>query len=411
MISMSKAKTYRYLGAALLAAAVLLCSCSDDTLQDEDEQLATVQVSLTIQTRATTSDGYYEEGVGYENYINIAGGDYRIYFFDSDNKYIASLEPETFVADNDNYTVYSLTGKLSTGLAQLLNSEENGFKIVMLANWGSGYPSTLAAGTTIDDVCEASWSQFNHLYNFELGPNNLIPFFGVTEYNGYTFVRDVVTELQEPISLLRAVAKVEVVLDVEDYDLFTFDEVTLHHYNNKGYCAPDKVYKRGDYDHYNIDGEADRWAADFVEDLHLVNDGNDHTGTGDPEDKSLSFLKTKENSADDGTKETWTAYVPEYDNTTDEDDYSYIEVKLKGYPDTYKIYFADDYDTNDGSSEAYTDKEKTSHRLDIHRNYLYRYYVTLGKNNLLNVHVNKWTAEYENEFVFDTDESEEHNDD
>ncbi|MCD8266138.1 MAG: hypothetical protein LUC33_03180 [Prevotellaceae bacterium] len=380
MSSMSKAKTYSYLAGALLAAALLLCSCSDDTVQEEleDLQTETVQVSLRIQTRATTHDGY-EAGIGYENYINIAGGDYRIYFFDADNHYLTTFEPESFVWDDDDKTVYSMSGRV-----ELSSFDQDDFKIVMLANWGGGYPSDIDESWTIDDICTAECAQFNSFSSFTLSEDNLIPFFGVHEYQGYKFIRDLTTVLDEPLTLLRAVAKVEVILEANDdeaYEDANFEYIRLYRYNSKGYCAPFGVYKQDDYDHDYT------WNLDFVDDLHLLGDANDE----DTEDKYVDMLQSEESS--DGIVGKWIAYVPEYDNTSSEDDYSYIEVKLnyKKYDETDHIYFTQ-YDSN-GLPDM-------TAMYDIHRNYLYRFRVSLV-DGYLRIRTEDWENTFDNVFEFE----------
>lgn len=402
---MTKGQTRHGLGAVLCILALLPCaSCSDGKSEMEEEMTAAgedapVTMSLTIQTRAIQSNvENYERGSKYENYIDINGGDYKICFFTNyeatDDKadpaadtYITSFEPNGyFVTEGDDYYTYSVVGEVPTELLAYSN-----FKVVMLANWGS-YGDLEVGETTIDDICGETWSEDNHnhythLENFELGPGKLIPFYGVHDYEDITFEKGKAVTLPKPVTLLRAMAKVEVVLDVDKDKTFSFEYVTLHRYNEEGYCAPEKVYSKDDYDHDYT------WNSDFVDDVHLVNGYND--GNGTPVEKELPFLQTKERSDED--EETWVAYAPEYDNTTEIDDYSYIEVKLKGYDKTYKIYFAN-YD-DDGKTTAYSDAETDfSDRYDIRRNYLYRFVVSVG--NDIRVFVRKWDNTYENVFEF-----------
>ncbi len=401
---MTKGQTRQALGAVLCALALLPCaSCVDDKYALEEEmteagESAPITMSLTIQTRAIQSDVKdYEKGSIYENYVDVSGGDYRIYFFTSDNKYITRFVPDAFVeTDKDGYTTYSVGGEVPE---ELLDYSD--FKMVVLANWGNTYPDedtsfSFTEETTIDDICEASWSQYDALTDFELGPSNLIPFYGVHEYTGINFKQAKVTTLSDPLTLLRAVAKVEVVLEPDDNELLSFEYVTLHRYNEKGYSAPNGVYSKEDYDHDYT------WDLDFVNHLHLVNGHND--GNGTPEKKELTFLQTQERSVEDNIKETWVAYAPEYRNTdiANPDDYSYIEIKLKGYSRTHKIYFAN-YDEDTGTTTAYRYGEEIedgeySDRYDIRRNYLYRFVVSVG--NDIRVFVRKWDNTYENVFEF-----------
>lgn len=50
--------------------------------------------------------------------------------------------------------------------------------------------------------------------------------------------------LPEPVTLLRAVAKVEVILKTDEHFDLSFSEVKIHRYNKKGYCAPKDVFRR-----------------------------------------------------------------------------------------------------------------------------------------------------------------------
>ncbi|MCD8298057.1 MAG: FimB/Mfa2 family fimbrial subunit [Prevotella sp.] len=375
-----------------LLLSVVHISCADDAEEyGVKMDVPTVRVGIELTTRASksTAEGY-EAGSGYENYIDVARGDFRIYFFDGDDKYIATFEPGSFaLTDEDGYTSYSLLGEVS----QAITDNASHFKVVILANCGGNYveDTDLIQGvTSISDICEPynTGSQnlgiFDHKTDFRLGPDNLLPFYGVREYKDKHFESGKATFLYgEPITLLRAMAKVEVILQLDDVrdDDTTFSDVRICNYNDRGYCAPNGVTSQGEYNY----GE---WSVDYVRKLHLVNAAND----GDYKEKQ--FLKVQERSADNTIKEKWIAYLPEYDNSGD--DYSYIEVKLqeKGKENgPYKIYFAD---YMGGYSE-----DVPSNRYDIQRNSLYRFKVRL-KDGSLDVTVNGWENVWENDFEFGT---------
>ncbi len=322
-------------------------------------------------------DGY-EAGIEYENTVNIDAEDYKIYFFtysSGDEKggtLIAEFTPESITSSSTSTTTrYHMTGDVPDALMEV-----NDFRIVMLANWGS-YPSVTAGTTTIDDLCEGDNTTFNASNKFTLSASNLIPFYGVQEYTNVRFSLGTTTNLAKPISLLRAVAKVEVILTADsDYD--EFDAVSIVNYNSTGYCAPAGVYTADDYDTSasKSPGTSD-WPDEWVANLHLVNNAND-TGS-----KTQAFTKVS-----GATQDTWRIYVPEYDNM--DTDYSYISVTIDG--ETYEVYFAD---YNDGS----TNNTDTSNRLNLKRNNLYRYYVTL-KNRELRVFVETWENVFDNEWKF-----------
>lgn len=169
--------------------------------------------------------GGYEDGETDENYIDITGGNYRIYFFNTDNKFIASFDPYGFItADGNDYRQYNVLGQAPDALVG-----HSTFKMVVLANWPK-YPEDDAniplkeGETTIADICNASWAQYDCLTDGKTNPTSvaldpdagrLMPFYGVHEYNDVTFKPGVATILPEPVTLLRAMAKVEVILQTE----------------------------------------------------------------------------------------------------------------------------------------------------------------------------------------------------
>ncbi len=397
-----------------LAAVFLLSlvSCVYDAEDDDDGSVggsaSAVSIELTMQTRSLQSGGigpYYEAGSGYENYINVSGGDYRIYFFTYDpddptdteknNKFITRFFPGDFTGvAGSSYTQYNVSGEVDAALL-----EHENFKVVVCANWGGSYTDS---PDTIDDLCNAATATFDHLTDFELSPKNLISFYGVREYEGVTFKDGIATVLGEPITLLRAMAKVEVILEPDDSDDESkFDYVKICRYNEKGYCAPSEVYLHNDYDHdalsnYGNNQDSSVWGGDYVSGLHLVGGTND----SDNETKTLDFLKVQESDYDNTAYETWAAYLPEYDNMSDEEDYSYIEVRLKSQLATdepYRIYFAEYVDGE-------TDNGVLKNRYNIQRNNLYRFTVSISK--YFRVHVDKWDGEWTNYFDFSSSGSD-----
>ncbi len=325
-------------------------------------------------TRATYEDGY-EEGIGYEDFINITGGDYRIYFFtyaEGDEKggtLIAEFKPtEITSASTSSATTYTLTGDAPTALRS-----ERDFRVVMLANWGWQYPTVEEGVTTIDDLCEGQYTTFNAESKFVIEANNLIPFYGVQEYTGVSFKDNERINLDPSLSLLRAVAKVEVIFErSEGEDDFTVDEVNIVNYNAQGYCAPWGVYSAGDYDaDYGIQPEDEEWPNVFVEGLHLVNSKND------VDKKTQAFTHIE--SQGDGAYDTWRIYLPEYNNM--EDDYCYIQVYVDG--EEYIIFFAD---YRDGKTD-------NTSRYSLKRNNLYRFYVTPSLDTYeLHLEPRAWTS-------------------
>lgn len=364
-------KTTRHIILALLALTLAwsLPSCSSDA-DMRGEPSPTDEMTLSVGFRMPTSATIrYDDGETYENYIDIAGGNYRIYFFDTENKLIGRFAPSGFlVSDGSNYRQYSVLGKAPNALARHGN-----FKMVVLANWQQYDDESLTPGTTtIDDICNAGWAQFDAKENFVLGPGNLMPFYGVHEYKNITFEPGVATILDEPTTLLRAMAKVEVILETDDN--ITLDSVKVSRYNAKGYCAPSGVYSQADY------GQGLDWDSDYLRQLHLVGGGND---TGE---KTLPFRNAGQwsKAAGGSTKlyEKWTAYLPEYSNAGE--DYATIKLRFKGpaaNEEDYSVFFAK-YTDGAASNDA-------ASRLNIERNNIYRFTVKRDPLLLL-VTVEKW---------------------
>ncbi|MCD8208394.1 MAG: hypothetical protein LUD72_10690, partial [Bacteroidales bacterium] len=252
---------------------------------------------------------------------------------------------EMTAVEGSTYTQYTLSGSVGDDLAAYSN-----FKVVVLANWGA-YPTVTAGTTTIDSLVEGDNTTFSaDTFLGGVDESHLIPFYGVREYSDVEWKRGRRTTLSGDITLLRALAKVEVVLS-EDSGIDGFDSVSIVRYNESGYCAPKGVYLRADYDHgYD-------WDEDFTSSPHLVGDANDSVASS----RTYPFTRQDTTSAGD----VWVIYLPEYDNTSNSNDYSFIRVTLDDI--NYEIYFSN---YTDGSTSSTAD-------YDIYRNHLYRFVTDL----------------------------------
>lgn len=359
---------FLYIGACLLAFVCFACTDEMEADGNSKERSVKLQLQLSLpmdaSARTTRMTSGFEAGSKYENYINFDDKDsYRIYFFDTNNKYMVRFTPsKTVMTEATNYTLYSVEGEVPEDVLQRASSNTMDFKIVVLANW-ENYKEP-EAGSALETICNADWAQFN-LKSFKLGEENLIPFYGVNEYEDVPVQYGGTITLEESIPLLRAMAKVEVVLNKEDElntEEMSFSDVTLHGYNSKGYCAP----RNGAYPQ---NGHI----------LHLVGNKNEDNAI----ENTISFLQTQSN------KETWIAYVPEYDNTSDEDNAAYIELRSDIQTEAFVIRFADDQ----------TNVTNTS--FNITRNHLYRFIVKIKLvNGRIEAEVSDWEEEYENDFNF-----------
>jgi len=368
----------------------LMSSCIYDYGEDEPEvnteidpvvgsdRILNISLAVPLADVAPTAPAPgYQEGDAYENYIDIQNNGYRIYFFGTDNKLIQELDPMGFFAvDSEKYRKYEILGRVPDKLVPEDVDQPASFKVMVLANW-TQYPAVTPGETTIDALCNACESQFPHLTNFVLSPRDrdkrLIPLYGIRQFDNVKFEKGKRITLDDPITMLRAMAKVEVILDV-DQDL-SLKGVKLRGYNDVGYCAPNGVYSQTDYDH------GGNWDADYVHRLHLVGGKNDVGATS----KTLDFrcLNTKESDK----KETWIAYIPEYRNVNDGDgskasDEAIIDLIFNKKTDkTFNIYFADYSDS--------AEKVEEHKRMNIERNNIYRFTVKIN-NDKMEIFVRQW---------------------
>lgn len=366
---------FLYIGACLLAFVCFACTDEMEADGNSKERSVKLQLQLSLpmdaSARTTRMMSGFEAGSKYENYINFDDvNSYRIYFFDTNNKYIARFTPSDVVmSETNNYVLYSVEGEVPKALISA--SKIVSFKVMILGNWKEYTADNNLIGKSVDEICSADWAKFDCLTNFELGSDNLIPFYGIHEYKDVAFEYGEITRLEESVTLLRARAKVEVVLETEG---MSFSEVSIYGYNKQGYCAPSGVDSQADYAQDNGKNLA----------LHLVNGKNDEDATS----KSCPFLCVKE----EADEETWIAYLPEYKNVGDKTKDAHIEVRFDIQTDEDKkdfiIYFSDDQSDIENSF------------FSIARNHLYRFNVTIDPKGNLAVEVDNWAHIYENNFYF-----------
>lgn len=368
---------------AIVLSACLLTSCiyeDEPEPNTEPETVSFISIALDVPVPdnakpISRANGGYQDGDMLENYIDVNRNDYRIYFFDEDNKLITQFVPSGFkVVEGTNYRRYEINGLTPKQLERYRN-----FKVMVAANWFT-YPTVTPGQHTVDDVCNSVISRFDCLTNHELSitERRLIPMYGIHEYKDVTFELNKTTTLDEPITMLRAMAKVEVILDVEqDIEI---SDVTLNGHNARGYSAPQGVYSQADY------GQGLDWENDYLHRLHLENGANDPAAPG----RKLSFRCVNKRTTDQ--KETWVAYIPEYRNVaadgTAAPDEAFIDLHLNIQDQSetpFRIYFAD-YGTNGSTGSA---GASTLKRMDIERNNIYRFTLNLVDNRLV-IYARQW---------------------
>lgn len=353
----------------IVLAALLLGACNsimdDEVCADQPSNTTTpVQIGFTLTTGDVSSRAITEgeeAGTGYENYIDIEGGDFRILLFDAtDDTYLTTFEPTSIrPTDNTEYPqTYYVEGELS-------ETYDNNFKLVVLANWGN-YPE-LSAASTIKSVCNDAASIFTYTAPFTPSATQRIPMYGVklcTE----TLRPDLLTDLGQ-VDLLRAMAKIEVTCSAEGFKL---SKVKLHRYNTSGYCAPT--------------GVDEDTATDWEYEENAVCNHATHIPANSVSTSELNFVISTENG--------FIAYVPEFDNKTNTEERSYIEVSLIHTDDKSpvnleetNIYFCL-YDEENGTPTVNSD-------FDIVRNHWYKYDITNVDDGelIFQYRVMKWNVE------------------
>lgn len=334
-----------------------LTSCEDTTDAPRPEVTdGMVEVSLTLvvdngmQTRALT-DGMELEGTAYENYIDIENRDFRIYAFNStDNKFISELVVKHIQPMSRSRNLYFVR-------AQMKRMPGPDFKLVVLANWeqNNGTYPTPDEETTIHDVCEGSEYHYNR--PFLPTDGHRIPMYGIHTYQGVNF-SDSMEAFLEDITLVRAMAKVEVLCEAPGYELVSAE---MTNFSAQGKAAPIGLYTTtGDIRNH--------W------DTHMHLDHADLVHLG-----SIPFPIV----VDDSTS----VYVPEYGNIgKDENLRTYITVKLKpqGADDSaatpYRIDFV-----------KYRNGKPTDEVMDIWRNNYYQFVITsVGVGIEVNYEVADW---------------------
>lgn len=305
------------------AATVLLmlafASCSSkDHVPEEPATLYKfgffVNVGDNSGASRATPPGDYNPGSGWENHIDIAGGDIRVVLFNTDDTFLTEITDFqiTPLATYESSKLYYINA------ATKVDVSAGRFKIVVMANWGTdNYPAVW----NFDNI-------FGIKYDFSpgkpLGADNLIPLYGVKSVVISGGIKPDITADLGTIHLLRAMAKVEVVYSDE---LYTIKSLNLRNYNCSGFCAP----------------------TDVTEEEHYVknNWSDDYTATPSipvPPMRREETLAFNSAGKDIEGRDSYVLYVPEYCNTVSSADapvpQSVVEISFnEGFGDTRTIHF------------------------------------------------------------------------
>lgn len=333
----------------LLISLLLLVTVMPSCIYDEEPQdidlTDGIRMGFTICTAGDTStrgqNDPTENGSDLENKIDIENRDFRVYFYKTDNdSYIGELEV-MMVNRLEEEGKYYVMGKIA---GDNMESLPTSFRVVVMANlekW-EGYPTQPAYGTNIE-----AYSYGDNGYC--VSEDKLIPMWGwgCCTYTDVTSQKGVVTQLDTPVNMLRAFAKIEVIDATTDSDL-RLTEVSLKGHSTQFYIQPAASGYTG--------GNTN---ADF--DQCNIPENSSDTQT------ALKFTEDKDTSTE-GTdpKKKFVLYVPEY-TTTD-----------SSSPMTLTVKFGNGVERDIDLSKELSDNPITT----LLRNHIYRFKVSLKQGEL-----------------------------
>lgn len=246
---------------AVIAGAAL-SSCSDSAsgpdVPDTPETTAQYILGLYVQTgdnagsRAPSGD--YDPGMGYENYIDVAGKDFKVAIFTADAANTA--DDGTLICEATDVKVTpqesgigSKRWLLEFQIPATAHDAIDGhsIKVVMLANWRGKYPELTAGSTKLSELFSNS-SAMDYsagLPGAVLTADDKIAMFGVCQYDNVQLVANWSTILDERLHLLRALAKIEVWDSPESSAKIS--SVSLTRYMDKAMPLPAGVTHQNDY--------------------------------------------------------------------------------------------------------------------------------------------------------------------
>lgn len=326
----------------LIAWALLAAACGEDggDMPVQTEKLYKAQFFLTVGndipsvSRATPGDGEYNHGDGFENYINLPDNDIRVTLLGADNSLICELKdfsitPLETLPGSKRYVI---NGSTKTDLSLVQN-----FKVMVLANWGNeNYPDEL----TLENIRKIRYAYKGG----QLGYDNLIPLFGITNVLSRSFEPGVAVNLGT-IHLLRAMAKIEIIYsDSSGFWGIKTPTLTAHH--DIGLCAPSSVETQNDY-------IANSWQLDYGKSFSVPSDAK-------VIEEPLEFIP-------DGTNR-WMLYVPEFSNTVNI--HNTAKIKIEFNDPILETQYIDFHDPSLASKPI----------IDLRRNYWYR--ITVSKKQV-----------------------------
>ncbi len=319
--------------------ALSLGACSDTGNGEEPEIPATwynAGFYLTVgeeYAASRTPSGDYDPGSGYENYIDL--DTVQVHLYDLAGNYCGPVIEFTVtpLGESVGGKRYKLTGKTKVDISS------GKFKVVVLANW-PGYPE----GYTFSQL----WKQsFTFDPTEPLSATNTIPLYGVKDVS-LPVVDPGITANFGTIHLLRAIAKIEVIID-DPEDFWYIKTLRLNNYNTIGYCAP-QVMSQSEY-------VKDSWNQDYVGRAFVPEEAGRQT--------DLDFKKIADRATSADRRDHYLLYVPEYYNT---------------HSDVPQAQICVEFENSTTGERSFTFKNPvTQNTMDIMRNLWYK--ITIRKKD------------------------------
>ncbi|MDE6514056.1 MAG: hypothetical protein K2L05_07740 [Muribaculaceae bacterium] len=227
----------------------------------------------------TTPVGDYNAGEGIENFIDLENGNFHVLLYTVSNTFLAEITELqiTPVESYDSSKRYYING------ATKANISNGNFKVMVIANW----PQELPKQPSMDNVF-ATRFDFNGTAPSKENP---IPLYGITQVTLGELQPGVAYNLGN-IHLIRAVAKIELIIDDNVSERLTPSKVQLTRYNKQGFCAP-SVKSQSDYVQNN-------WGLDYLAKPYIP--------TPVEQGQQLDFTVVEEGKR-------YVLYVPEFANS------------------------------------------------------------------------------------------------
>ena len=289
-----------------------------------------------------------EPGIGDENYIDT--NSLQVFMFKTNGTYIGGLK-DMEAKRQDDSNIYNIKGEVAVDKTAIVNEILN-CKIMVVAN---------ANAATVNNGQVTGYNNdaiFNHNVTS-------IPMWGIGTYT-INLLQQLQVDLDEPIYMLRSMAKIEVTLNQAVYDEgYRITSATLNKYNTQGYVVPTLPLTIGD--------------SPVVDLNNLTNTTSLSTTNVFREKESLAEMAsspTPKSFSENVAGKSYVIYVPEYNNENE------LTITLGLTHNGTSIYkegetpytiSLNEYKINSTTGKSEPD---TKSPLDLVRNHWYQYNIT-----------------------------------